>query len=53
MRRCWYEFHEGMYHTDCGSKLIHRPLAKCDKCGRKPEEKAYAPNVARPSSRVR
>jgi hypothetical protein len=32
-----YEMHE--YRTDCGSKLILRPIGRCDKCGRKPIER--------------
>ena len=38
-RRCEYVYKAGGYQTDCGSYLIHRPIGKCDKCGRKPEER--------------
>ena len=40
MKRCEYVYTLGVYKTDCGSELIFRPTGRCDKCGRKPKEKA-------------
>ena len=40
-RRCEYFYKAGGYQTECGSYLIYRPTAKCDKCGRKPEERSH------------
>jgi hypothetical protein len=39
MKICEYTYKEGMYQTACGSKFIFRPKQKCDKCGKKPQEK--------------
>jgi len=45
MKTCGYIYFQSMYMTECGSKLIFRPSIRCDKCGRKPVEKAEIPNV--------
>jgi len=50
MKVCEYVFKEGMYHTQCGSKLLFRPTARCDKCGRKPKEKRDVADATRSSS---
>ena len=52
MKLCEYVFKEGMYHTGCGSKLIFRPVVKCDKCGRKTREKTNDTSIDRTSNRT-
>lgn len=50
MKLCEYIYKEGMYHTDCGSKLILRPHFKCDRCGKKTQEKRHVADATRPST---
>jgi len=38
-KTCEYVYTRGVYITDCGSELILRPTARCDKCGKKPLER--------------
>lgn len=38
-RMCGYVYEQHEYRTDCGSTLLFRPTASCDKCGRKPYDK--------------
>ena len=38
MKTCKYHYMDGMYHTECGAKVLFRPVKKCDKCGKKPQE---------------
>ena len=42
MKTCLYSYTRGLYETECGGKTVTRPTARCDRCGRKPEEVAYA-----------
>ena len=42
MKTCLYSYTRGLYQTECGGKTVARPMTKCDRCGRKPEEVAYA-----------
>jgi len=42
MKTCSYHFERGYYKTECKSVLIFRPILRCDKCGRKPQEVRYA-----------
>jgi len=44
MKTCLYSYTQGMYQTECGLKALLRPHHRCDKCGRKAEEVAYAAN---------
>lgn len=39
MRRvCEYVYRGGAYESDCGNITVFRPIGRCDKCGRKPQE---------------
>ena len=38
MKTCLYSFTRGLYETECGGKSVARPVQRCDRCGRKPEE---------------
>ena len=41
-RICTYKYTHHMYTSDCGNTTIYRPIARCDKCGRKPQENKNA-----------
>lgn len=53
-KRCIYQQVVGGYQTDCGEWYSTRPIGKCDKCGRKPQEKGRedVTGVDRPSDRT-
>jgi len=38
-KMCGYVYEQHEYRTDCGSILLFRPMASCDKCGGKPYDK--------------
>ena len=38
MKTCLYSFTRGLYETECGGRSVSRPVQRCDRCGRKPEE---------------
>ena len=50
MKTCLYSYTQGLYQTECGSKLLLRPHFRCDKCGRKLEEVRNAINGERQES---
>ena len=39
VKACKYFYNGGMYHTECGLKALFRPAQRCDKCGKKPQER--------------
>ena len=52
MKTCLYSFTRGLYETECGSRTVARPVQRCDRCGRKPEEVERVTDVARPGNGV-
>ena len=42
MKTCLYSYTRGLYETECGGKLLARPMGRCDRCGRKLEEVNHA-----------
>lgn len=50
MKTCLYSFTRGLYETECGGKSVARPVQKCDRCGRKPEEVERVTDAIRASN---
>ena len=44
---CSYYFRAGGWQTECGLWVMSRPSIRCEKCGKKPEERKDVTGIDR------